>query len=106
VAEDRPLAPDGKPWPTQAFYGPGVTDGGTLDLGPADATAPTPQIEHVADQDRVIIVVHLPQPLDKVSGLLNAVARWWPATKVDTAAPDGWTIDIPADEAGPTEGDD
>jgi hypothetical protein len=48
--------------------------------------------------DRVVIVMHLPQPLDKVSGLLNDLARRWPGVKVDTKGADGWTVDIPAEE--------
>src|SRR5438045_6248204 len=49
--------------------------------------------------DRVLIVVHLPQTVDKVAGLLNDVARRWPEVKVDMKVPESWTIDIPADGA-------
>jgi hypothetical protein len=48
------------------------------------------------DDRTMTIVVHLPQPVDNVSRLLNAVADIWPEAKLDFTGP--WKIDIPADE--------
>jgi hypothetical protein len=46
--------------------------------------------------DLFIVIVHLPQPVDAVSRLLNAVADLWPAASIDVSKT--WKIEIPADD--------
>jgi len=41
------------------------------------------------------IVVHLPQNMDTIVGLLDAVAKYWPEASFDVNSPGGWRIDLP-----------
>lgn len=47
---------------------------------------------------RLTVVVHLPQPVDVVVGLLNAIAANFPEARIDITGQtvDGWLIELPA----------
>ena len=46
--------------------------------------------------DLFIVIVHLPQPVDHVARLLNALADLSPAASIDVSKT--WKIEIPADD--------
>lgn len=51
-----------------------------------------------APSTQLTIIVHLPQPLDTIARLLDALNREWPGVPIDYSHPDGWRITVPADE--------
>ena len=46
--------------------------------------------------DTLTIVIHLPQPVDNVTRLLNKLADIWPEAVLNVEG--AWKIDIPADD--------
>lgn len=58
-----------------------------------DAGCRSPRARH---DSTLTVVVHLPQPVDAVSRLLNVLADIWPNAKLDTTG--AWRIEIPHGE--------
>lgn len=49
-------------------------------------------------ETEIRIFIQLPQPIDSISKVLNALADIWPNAKIDTGTPGGWTITLAPEE--------
>lgn len=75
----------GRPVTGEKSQGPGAPD----DIQASDARFTTE-----ASDRTLTIVVHLPQPVDRIVVLLRALADEWPGVTLNTTGP--WIIEVPA----------